>query len=68
MRHTVASNELATKKVGEHVTLRTWKSTKIGSGMEEYGSVTGILRGKAEIVRCTGCSFVWQIAIMGPAM
>jgi len=64
--YTTAANELATKSVGDHMTLTTWKSAKVGSGMEEDGTVTGILRSKGKMINCPGCATGWQEVVMGP--
>jgi len=64
--YTTAANELATASPGDHVTLTTWKLGEGGSGMEEDGTVTGILRKKGKMINCPGCATVWQEVVMGP--
>ncbi|MBP7638017.1 MAG: hypothetical protein KBA18_09095 [Kiritimatiellae bacterium] len=55
--------EIDGKKIGDRVTVTTYRTARVGSGMERAGQISGTLVGMAdESTRCYGCSFAWREA------
>lgn len=60
MKIIAGAHEVQRAEIGNIVSLTSWVSAKVGSGMDKSRKVTGTLVVKGETFRRPGCGFVWQ--------